>query len=234
MEKKNNSLIAGGFAHPEISHEPILVQHRTEPRIDSRLFAGRVGIQHESLVNIIKKNLSCLRELGTLPRHSEKELSDLKSGKSKRGRSQIYYLLNENQFDFMCRIVRGRDHEKMTQFKLDVTKAFSKKRAAEPIRREYLPHYHESRDALRDLGADRYHYINLARAENRLTGLLTGERASADEQQLGLLVCMQKIEQAAFQDAIDSGLSATQALREVSKRIEQFASLMSPAARIGG
>ncbi|MCW2258426.1 hypothetical protein M2263_004517 [Providencia alcalifaciens] len=45
---------------------------------------------------------------------------------------------------------------------------------------------------------------------------------------------MQKIEQAAFQDAIDSGLSATQALREVSKRIEQFASLMSPTVRIGG
>ncbi|WP_334473542.1 hypothetical protein [Arsenophonus sp. PmNCSU2021_1] len=32
-----------------------------------------------------------------------------------------YVLLNENQFDFMCRIVRGRDYEKMTQFKLDVT-----------------------------------------------------------------------------------------------------------------
>lgn len=232
--KKKMTIMGQGFAHSEISQEPILIQHRTEPRIDSRLFAKRVGIQHESLVNIIKKNLSCLRELGTLPRHSEKELSDLKSGKSKRGRSQIYYLLNENQFDFVCRIVRGRDHEKMTQFKLDVTKAFSKKRAAEPIRREYLPHYHESRDALRDLGADKYHYINLARAENRLTGLLTGERASADEQQLGLLVCMQKIEQAAFQDAISSGLTATQALREVSKRIEQFAMLMSPVSRIGG
>ncbi|WP_257882404.1 hypothetical protein [Proteus penneri] len=39
-----------------------------------------------------------------------------------------YVLLNENQFDFMCRIiVRGRAHEQMVQFKLDVTKAFSKK-----------------------------------------------------------------------------------------------------------
>ena len=141
---------------------------------------------------------------------------------------------SESQFDFVCRIVRGRNHEQMTQFKLDVTKAFSKKRAAEPIRREYLPHYHESRDALRDLGAEKHHYINLARTENRLTGLLTGERASADEQQLGLLVCMQKIERAAFQDAMNAGLSPDQALREVSKRIEQFASLMSPTVRIGG
>ncbi|EMY0637057.1 Rha family transcriptional regulator [Providencia rettgeri] len=227
MKLKNNSLNAGGFAHPKFSDEPILIQHRTEPRIDSRLFAKRIGIKHKNLFELIKKNTKNLRQFGTLPFQTETCSHSTGASINK------YALLNENQFDFMCRIVRGRNHEQMTQFKLDVTKAFSKKRAAEPIRREYLPHYHESRDALRDLGAEKYHYINLARTENRLTGLLTGERASADEQQLGLLVCMQKIEQAAFQDAIDSGLSATQALREVSKRIEQFASLMSPTVRIG-
>ncbi|WP_036979667.1 Rha family transcriptional regulator, partial [Providencia alcalifaciens] len=204
------------------------IQHRTEPRIDSRLFAKRIGIKHKNLFELVKKNAKNLRQFGTLPFQTETCSHSTGASINK------YALLNENQFDFMCRIVRGRNHEQMTQFKLDVTKAFSKKRAAEPIRREYLPHYHESRDALRDLGAEKHHYINLARTENRLTGLLTGERASADEQQLGLLVCMQKIEQAAFQDAIDSGLSATQALREVSKRIEQFASLMSPTVRIGG
>ncbi|HEJ9542417.1 TPA: Rha family transcriptional regulator [Proteus mirabilis] len=228
MKLKNNSLNAGGFAHPEINQESILVQHRTEPRIDSRLFAARIGIKHKNLFELVKKNAKNLRQFGTLPFQTETCSHSTGASINK------YALLNESQFDFMCRIVRGRNHEQMTQFKLDVTKAFSKKRAAEPIRREYLPHYHESRDALRDLGAEKHHFINLARTENRLTGLLTGERASADEQQLGLLVCMQKIEQAAFQDAIDSGLSATQALREVSKRIEQFASLMSPTVRIGG
>ncbi|HHR6016704.1 MULTISPECIES: Rha family transcriptional regulator [Providencia] len=231
MKLKNNSLNAGGFAHPEISQEPILIQHRTEPRIDSRLFAKRIGIKHKNLFELIKKHIKQLREFGSLPSFETESVKEVGARGVKYHR---YYLLNENQFDFMCRIVRGRNHEQMTQFKLDVTKAFSKKRAAEPIRREYLPHYHESRDALRDLGAEKYHYINLARTENRLTGLLTGERAIADEQQLGLLVCMQKIEQAAFQDAINSGLSATQALREVSQRIEQFASLMSPMTRIGG
>lgn len=226
---KNKMTVMGqGFSHPEISQEPILIQHRTEPRIDSRLFAKRIGIKHKNLFELVKKNAKNLRQFGRLPFQTETCSHSTGASINK------YALLNENQFDFMCRIVRGRNHEQMTQFKLDVTKAFSKKRAAEPIRREYLPHYHESRDALRDLGAEKYHYINLARTENRLTGLLTGERAIADEQQLGLLVCMQKIEQAAFQDAINSGLSATQALREVSQRIEQFASLMSPMTRIGG
>lgn len=226
--KKKMTVMGQGFAHPEISSDAILVQHKTEPRIDSRQFAGRIGIKHKNLFELIKKNTKNLRQFGTLPFQTETCSHSTGASINK------YALLNENQFDFMCRIVRGRDHEKMTQFKLDVTKAFSKKRAAEPIRREYLPHYHESRDALRDLGAERHHYINLARTENRAAGLLTGERHGADEQQLGLLVCMQKIEQAAFQDAMSAGLSPTQALREVSKRIEQFAMLMSPVSRIGG
>lgn len=226
--KKKMTVIGQGVAHSEISSEAILVQRKTEPRIDSRLFAGRIGIKHKNLFELIKKNAKNLRQFGTLPFQTETCSHSTGASINK------YALLNENQFDFMCRIVRGRDHEKMTQFKLNVTKAFSKKRAAEPIRREYLPHYHESRDALRDLGAERHHYINLARTENRAAGLLNGERHGADEQQLGLLVCMQKIEQAAFQDAMSAGLSPTQALREVSKRIEQFAMLMSPVSRIGG
>lgn len=226
--KKKMTVMGQGFAHSEISSEAILVQHKTEPRIDSRLFSGRIGIKHKNLFELIKKNAKNLRQFGTLPFQTETCSHSTGASINK------YALLNENQFDFMCRIVRGRDHEKMTQFKLDVTKAFSKKRAAEPIRREYLPNYHESRDALRDLGAERHHYIILARTENQAAGLLTGERHSADNHQLGLLVCMQRIEQVTFQNAIDAGLSPSQALKEVSKRIEQFATLMSPAGYIGG
>ncbi|MFS1537650.1 MAG: hypothetical protein ACL7BU_01980 [Candidatus Phlomobacter fragariae] len=45
----------------------------------------------------------------------------------------------------------------------------------------YLPYYHESRDALRDLGAEKHHYINLAKIENRLAGLCSDERSKANE-----------------------------------------------------
>ncbi|MBD2812267.1 Rha family transcriptional regulator [Xenorhabdus sp. Vera] len=225
MTSKNMALIGQELAHTENSQEPILVQHKTESRIDSRVFAKRIGIQHKNLYELIKKNIKRLRQFGSLPSFQTEAVKEMGARGVKYRR---YYLLNENQFDFMCRIVRGRNHEETTQFKLDVTKAFAKKRAAEPIRREYLPNYHESRDALRDLGAERHHYINLARTENRFAGLLDGERHSADEQQLGMLVCIQKIEQAAFQDARNAGLSPTQALGEVSRRIEQFAQLMNP------
>lgn len=78
----------------------------------------------------------------------------MKSGKAgrKRGRPEISYLLNEPQLDYLLRIIRGRDPERVNQFKLDVTKAFTDRRATQPVRREYLPGYHESRDGLKALG----------------------------------------------------------------------------------
>lgn len=233
--KKLTALTGCGQTHPESSQNEILIQHKQEARIDSRVISQRAGIQHESLVATIKTHQSKLRELGTLPRQTMKELPDLKSGKSnrKRGRPEISYLLNEAQLDYIMRVIRGRDPERMNQFKLDVTKAFSKRRAAAPIRREYLPGYHESRDGLKALGAQRHHYINLARAENRVAGLSDGERGTADEQQLGLLVVMQKIEHAAFDEAVRNGMSPSEAVREVARRMDTFANLITSAPVMG-
>lgn len=223
------------YLNLQAGQNEILIQHKQEARIDSRVISQRAGIQHESLVATINTHQSKLRELGALPRQTMKELSDLKSGKSnrKRGRPEISYLLNEPQLDYIMRVIRGRDPERMNQFKLDVTKAFSKRRAAAPIRREYLPGYHESRDGLKALGAQRHHYINLARAENRVAGLSDGERGTADEQQLGLLVVMQKIEHAAFDEAVRNGMSPSEAVREVARRMDTFANLITSAPVLG-
>lgn len=224
MKLKNMPLHGVGQTHPEFCAEDILTQHKKESRIDSRLFARRVGIKHKSLYELIQKHKTELRELGTLPFQTETCSHATGATVSK------YVPLNENQFDYMCRVVRGRDPEAMKRLKLDVTKAFSKRRAAEPIRREYLPGYHESRDGLKALGAKQHHFINLARAENRVAGLSDGERHGANEQQLGVLICMQKIEQAAFDEAINRGLTPTEAVREVARRMDMFACLMSPTA----
>lgn len=230
MIMTNMPMRGRGLAQPKESHSNILIQHKNEPRIDSRLFARRIGIQATNLHALIRKYKEELRELGTLPTF---ETEAVKKAGARGVKYERYFLLNEAQLDYMCRVVRGRDAEVMKRFKLDVTKAFSKRRAAEPIRREYLPGYHESRDGLKALGAQRHHYINLARAENRVAGLSDGERGSADEQQLGLLVVMQKIEQAAFDEAVRNGMSPGDAVREVARRMDAFASLITSSPALG-
>ena len=228
MKRRKTPVQGQGVVRPETSMSDILVRHKAESRIDSRLFAERIGIKHKNLYSLIQKHKTGLRELGILPFQTER-LKTRQNGE----REHKFALLNSDQFDYMCRIVRGRDDERMNRFKLDVTKAFAKHRATEPVRREYLPGYHESRDGLKALGAERHHYINLARAENRVTGLVTGERGTASEQQLGLLIVMQKIEQAAFEEAIQNGMTPTEAVREVARRMETFASLMTSEPYLG-
>jgi hypothetical protein len=73
-------------------------------------------------------------------------------------------------------------------------------------------------------GVEKYHYINLARAENKMIGLSTGKRKNADEVQLGMLICLQQIETSVFKE-IDS---PTEAIREVSRRFNALANLISP------
>lgn len=231
MKQKDSSIQGRGFLHPENSSTDILIQYNREPRIDSRLFAERVKVTHEAIVKLVKKYRKQLRLLGSLPGF---KIDSVKKAGGRGTKHKRYWLLNEPQFDFLCRFIRGRDQVATVDFKLDVTKAFAKRRAAEPVRREYLPGYHESRDSLKALGAQRYHYINLANAENKVAGLSAGERQNADEQQIGLLVVMQKIELAAFDEAIQNGKTPTEAVREVARRMEAFASLMtsSPALEV--
>ncbi|WP_052130758.1 Rha family transcriptional regulator [Erwinia typographi] len=92
----------------------ILVQHRKEARIDSRVISQRAGIQHESLMATIKRHQKELEVMGDLPRNT--------CGIG-LGRPRVNYLLNEAQFDYIHRIIRGRDAEAMKKLKVDVTKA---------------------------------------------------------------------------------------------------------------
>ncbi|HFW3113012.1 TPA: hypothetical protein ACIBE2_003295 [Salmonella enterica subsp. diarizonae serovar 61:r:-] len=210
MRQKDSSIQERGIVRPENSEPDILVQHNREPRIDSRVVSERVKVTHEAIVKLVKKYRRQLRESGSLPGF---EIDSVKKAGGRGTKHKRYWLLNEPQFDLLCRFIRGRDQVAIVDFKLDVTKAFAKRRTAEPVCREYLPGYHESRDSLKAPGAESRHFINLAKAENRLTGLSGGARSVVDEQ-AGLLVALQKTEQAAFTEAAHAGLSPTEAVRE--------------------
>ncbi|MCD3592709.1 Rha family transcriptional regulator, partial [Escherichia coli] len=70
MKRPNMPVQGQGFIQPEISQNDILIRHKAESRIDSRVISERAGIQHESIIATIKSHQSRLRELGSLPRQS--------------------------------------------------------------------------------------------------------------------------------------------------------------------
>lgn len=56
MKRPNVPVQGQGFVQPEISQNDILIRHKAESRIDSRLFAERIGIKHKSLYSLIQKH----------------------------------------------------------------------------------------------------------------------------------------------------------------------------------
>ncbi|OCL28421.1 Rha family transcriptional regulator [Gilliamella sp. wkB171] len=205
-----------------IKQDDIELVQTKDVRIDSRLVAKEMGIKHKNLYELMTKHKNALRQFGSL---TSFETEAVKKAESRGIKYQRYYLLNENQFDLISRLVRGKNHEQIIDFKVRVTKAFAVSRKRETVKRESLAFYHESRDSLSTMsGVEKYHYINLARAENKMIGLSTGERQKADEVQLGMLICLQQIETSVFKE-IDS---PTEAIREVSRRFNALANLISP------
>ena len=86
-----------------------------EHRIDSRLVAESLGIEHESLIRTLSTYEAELQELGIL----RFEIGEIKG----RGQPQKYVLLNEDQAIFAATL--SRNTRQVVVFKLKLTKAFS-------------------------------------------------------------------------------------------------------------
>ncbi len=134
MKRPNVPVQGQGFVQPEISQNDILIRHKAESRIDSRLFAERIGIKHKSLYSLIQKHKTGLRELGILPFQTER----LKTNQYGE-REHKFALLNSDQFDYMRHIVSHFAAERMKHVKQYLREVLSNYRAGGPVRREY-PH----------------------------------------------------------------------------------------------
>lgn len=99
MKRPNMPVQGQGFVQPETSHSDILNRHKSESRIDSRLFAERIGIKHKSLYSLIQKHKAGLRELGILPFQTER----LKTNQHGE-REHKFALVNVNQSDYIRHI----------------------------------------------------------------------------------------------------------------------------------
>ena len=98
----------------------VVITDDQTPRIDSRLVATSLGIEHESLVRTLTTYTKEFEELGIL-----RFQIGVKSG-PQRGKLPQYVLLNEDQAIFAATL--SRNTRQVVDFKLQLTKAFSQAR----------------------------------------------------------------------------------------------------------
>ena len=94
-----------------------------EPRVDSRLIAGRLGVGHRPMYRLLVKYQTEMSELGKVC---------FENSPSAAGQSQKFALLNEDQSIFALTLTKNTSET--VALKLDLTKAF--KRYRDAARRE--------------------------------------------------------------------------------------------------
>jgi len=108
------------------------------PRIDSRLVAKSLSIEHESFMRTLHTYQAELGELGIL----RFEIGEIKG----RGQPERYTLLNEDQAIFAATL--SRNTRQVVAFKLQLTKAFSQ--ARRQLQEQQQPSTRTLKEALRE------------------------------------------------------------------------------------
>ncbi len=199
----SSNFTAGGTDTPMVSHAAstsntiALTATPIEARVDSRLLAKRLGIQHHNLFAQVKSHKADFREFGKVPFQTEALPS---------GQSEKFALLNEDQAHLL--LTYSRNTAKVRALKVHLVKAFAQARcAADMHRTEYLPTYHQLQDAIHTAAAgsanERHVHVNVAKLVNKTAGIATGQRAAAPVPKLALLVVAQLMVAKAMQSARD-------------------------------
>lgn len=204
------------------SNELELMANTKEPRIDSRLVANKMGIQHKNLYELITKHKKEMKEFGSLVTF---ETQAVKTETSRGVKKLRFYALNENQLDLISRIVRGKNKKVILAYQVAITKLFSAERKRRERIADNREDYRLSRDLLKGkANVKKHHYINLARVENKMLGVGTGQRGIANVSQLALLSVVQQISVSALNSIDDP----SEAIREVARRGQALADLIAP------
>lgn len=155
-----------------------------EMRVDSRLMAEGLGIQHESVIKTLSAYADDFAQLGVF----RFEIGKPGAG-SRGGRPEQYAFLNEDQAYLL--LTYSRNTAKVRELKLKLVLAFREARQLKAISdAHYLPFYHALHDEVatlahraHDAGStadERVFHININKLANKVVGINSGERDRLD------------------------------------------------------
>ncbi len=94
-----------------------------EPRVDSRLIASQIGVEHKNTRSLIEQYQTAIENFGQLP--FETEVGKRRQG---GGNPEKFYLLNEDQAYLLLTLTRNTDQA--VELKIRLVRAFGEQRRA--------------------------------------------------------------------------------------------------------
>jgi phage regulator Rha-like protein len=198
-----------------------------EARVDSRVIARELGIQHGNLMETIQKHLADFEGFGLLPFKTEA----VKKAGARGTKHHRYVLLNEDQAHFVLTL--SRNTRRVVELKAKLVMALRRYRESRQLEANYLPLHHALHDTVKEL-ADRAHqagsttpeelfHVNMNKLINRVFGLASGERAGLSPTMRAMITAAQAIATEALSRALAEGLGHREAYQRAKEAVERYA-----------
>lgn len=196
---------------------------RDDSRIDSRIIATALGIQHESLIKTLETYQAELAAFGVF----RFEIGKPSKG-TKGGRPEKFAMLNEDQFIFA--ITLSRNTPQAVAAKQAIVKAFAAARRLISAQTEYLDAYHELHDTAAHMEAAAQQrgssapkgacHVWLEKLNNKLLGIPAHSRLNKKQKQLLAVLC--GIEKTAADNILRQGGNDKQAYHAAKQAAQDF------------
>lgn len=179
----------------------IVIPLNVEPRVDTRVLADHLGLQHQNVFEMVKGYKADFEQLGLLRFQTGKPEKGGKGGRPERSG-----LLNEDQCYLL--LTYSRNSARVRELKVRLVKAFKEAREARRLTEgEYLPAYHQLHDTIHRLAEgssnERFVHMNVNKAINKAIGIDAGTRNALDVPAKSLVTVAQMVADRAMQRAQD-------------------------------
>lgn len=203
-------------------------------RIDSRVLAGLLDIQHENLLQNLETYREQFERFGVFRFETGKPPKG-----SAGGRPERFALLTEDQAYFT--VTLSRNTARVVEVKARIVRAFSElRRNREAREREYLPFYWLAHDAAHALAEcakakgsetpEHLFHVNLEKLINRAFGIEAGGRDTLDASQRTLVGTAYQLTAKAIADELAASGDHKRAYREAERKLKAFAELFGATA----
>lgn len=188
-----------------------LTAYKGEPRVDSRLIAEQLAIEHAGTIKLVRKYLADFRELGPVGFEIQKGKRLPQGGFAK---ATEFALLNEDQCYLL--LTYSRNTTKARALKINLVKAFREARdRASVTDAQYLPLYHAMHAEVAALAQrakecgsstpEHLFHINANKALNTAMGIASGERGTLTIEQSLILTTLQAVYRRHLHDSLERG-----------------------------
>ena len=195
-----------------------------EPRVDSRIIANELGINHQSFLKTITRHQDQIEELGVL----RLEVSKLKNEQG--GRPVVHTYVNEDQAIFLMTL--SKNTSRVVQLKFKLVLALKQYREHKEISEEYIPFYHELHDQVKKVACaahsagsktpQRIFHMNTNKMVNKALGLPAGKRPQLKPRTKAFVTVANVLAGEALKRSLNNGSNHKVAYQEAKQAVHCY------------